>query len=114
MAGLSLRVVFGDDAKIGPGKVALLEEVEAKGSIRAAAAAMGMSYRQAWLLIHNLETTFGGPVLDKTTGGKRGGGAKLNKLGHAIVTHYRAMERDAAKATARDFRALQRLVKRDA
>lgn len=111
MAGLALRIVFGNDAKVGPGKVALMEFIEAKGSIRAAAAAMEMSYRQAWLLIQNLEATFGAPVLDRATGGRNGGGAKLNSLGRAIVKHYRAMERDAAKATAKDFKALQRLVK---
>jgi molybdate transport system regulatory protein len=99
--------------KLGPGKVTLLELIEEKGSIRAAAAAMDMSYRRAWLLIRELETIFGAPVLDRATGGRHGGGAKPNALGKAIMTRYRAMERDAAVALGKNLKALEKLAGRN-
>ncbi len=109
MAKLALRIVFDKTHKIGPGKVALLEFIAEKGSIRAAAPCMDMSYRQAWLLIKNLEEIFGAPVLDRATGGKSGGGAAPNALGRAIMERYRRMERDTATALAKDLKALEKL-----
>ena len=38
------------------------------------------------------------------------GGAHLTPLGHAIVTHYRAIESKAAKAAASHIAALQEAV----
>jgi molybdate transport system regulatory protein len=37
-------------------------------------------------------------------GGQKGGGATLTPLGHAIVQEYRAMERKARQAVARQLR----------
>ena len=64
MAQLSIRIDFGPEFRIGPGKIALLEQVAALGSISAAGRAMEMSYRRAWELIDDLNTTFGKPVVD--------------------------------------------------
>ena len=41
-------------ARIGPGKVALLEEIARSGSISAAGRALKMSYRRAWELVEDL------------------------------------------------------------
>ncbi|MGV8995757.1 MAG: winged helix-turn-helix domain-containing protein [Parvibaculaceae bacterium] len=110
MSKIAFRIVFDGDHKLGPGKVALLEHIEREGSIRAAAIAMGMSYRRAWLLIANMEEMFGAPVLNRVTGGRQGGGAKPNALGRAIATRYRAMEKATDKALAKDLKALEKLV----
>ena len=48
---LGIRIDLGDDAWIGPGKVALLEEIERTGSISAAGRGLSMSYRLAWELV---------------------------------------------------------------
>jgi molybdate transport system regulatory protein len=50
--GLRLRVVFGPERFLGPGKAELLERIEAEGSLTAAAAAMGLSYRRGWALLN--------------------------------------------------------------
>lgn len=42
------RVYFGESLPIGPGKIDLLQEIEKTRSI-AAARAMGMPYKRAWL-----------------------------------------------------------------
>lgn len=110
MSKIAFRIVFDEDHKLGPGKVSLLEHIEREGSIRAAAVAMGMSYRRAWMLIANLEEIFGAPVLDRVTGGRQGGGATPNALGRAIVARYRAMEKATDQALAKDLKALEKLV----
>jgi molybdate transport system regulatory protein len=110
LSKIAFRVVFDEAHKLGPGKVSLLEHIERAGSIRAAALAMGMSYRRAWMLIANLEEMFGAPVLTRVTGGRQGGGAKPNALGKAIAARYRAMEKTTATALAKDLKALEKLV----
>lgn len=106
MTRLTIRIDFDGGEPFGPGKARLLELIEEKGSIRAAAAAMGMSYRQAWLLVAAVESTFGAPVLNTVTGGARGGGATLTGLGHMILSRYRAIEARAARAAAKELSAL--------
>lgn len=112
MARLTVRIDFGGEAgAVGPGKVKLLELVEREGSIRKAAMAMDMSYRQAWLLVQALEESFGQPLVATATGGAKGGGAKLTSLGEAVLARYRAIEKRAAGATAAELKALENLAK---
>jgi molybdate transport system regulatory protein len=98
MTRLTIRIDFGNGMALGPGKVRLLELVDESGSIREAARKMRMSYRQAWLLLHSLAETFGDPLVETSTGGRAGGGARLTATGRLVVTSYRALERAAAKA----------------
>ncbi len=107
MAKLTLRVEFGPERAIGPGKARLLELIRDTGSISAAGRAMGMSYRRAWLLIDNLNRCFREPVVATQLGGRSGGGATLTALGEAVVAHYRAMESEAEAAVAARLRDLQ-------
>src|SRR5690606_18524654 len=51
---LWIKLRFGDDDEVGPGKIALLRRIEEQRSISGAARAMNMSYRRAWLLIDEL------------------------------------------------------------
>lgn len=106
MADLSIRIDFGPDHRIGPGKIALLEQIAALGSISAGGRAMDMSYRRAWELIEELNTIFGKPVVESRSGGKKGGGATLTPLGLSLISRYRAMERAAEAATAPHLAAL--------
>jgi molybdate transport system regulatory protein len=95
---LSLRIDFAEGRRLGPGKVLLLEAVDQHGSISAAGRAIGMSYKRAWDLIAEMNQIFAGPVVDSKSGGKQGGGATLTVLGKRVVTTYRTMEKQAAKA----------------
>jgi molybdate transport system regulatory protein len=108
MARLSIRIAFEGAEPFGPGKVRLLELIEKEGSIRAAATAMHMSYRHAWLLLQSLEDTFGAPVIATSTGGAGGGGAKLTELGRKLVERYRMIEVNAARAAAAELDELSR------
>jgi molybdate transport system regulatory protein len=103
---LSLRIDFAEGRRLGPGKVLLLEAVNEHGSISAAGRAIGMSYKRAWDLIDELNKIFAGPVVESKSGGKQGGGATLTELGQRVVTSYRKMEEQAAKANTAEMTKL--------
>jgi len=94
MTGVSIRfrVDFAPDCAIGPGKIALLEGIRSTGSLSSAARALKMSYRRAWLLLEDLNTSFQQPVAELSVGGKGGGGASLTPFGSELVLAYRAFE----------------------
>ncbi|MDX3809296.1 winged helix-turn-helix domain-containing protein [Bosea thiooxidans] len=107
MPSLSLRIQLDPEGRIGPGKIELLEKIAALGSISAAGRSMEMSYRRAWDLVEELNTLFGQPVVERQVGGKNGGGAKLTRLGEALVSRFRAVEKAATAAAAEHLAALQ-------
>jgi molybdate transport system regulatory protein len=107
MASLSLRVDLDPGGRIGPGKVELLEHIAAFGSISEGARRMNMSYKRAWLLVEEMNRTFGKPVVAASKGGRRGGGTRLTGVGLAVVGRFRAIERAAADAAAKHVAALQ-------
>ncbi len=107
MPSLSLRINLDPAGRIGPGKIDLLEEIAAFGSISAAARNMKMSYKRAWDLVEEMNRLFGKPLVSAQVGGKRGGGAKLTPAGLAVVSRFRAIERAAASAAAQHISALQ-------
>lgn len=95
---LFLRVDFPDGRRLGPGKIMLLEAIREHRSILSAAKAIGMSYRRAWLLVDELDRMFEQRVI-VTFPGRRGAGTEVTAFGERIIALYRAMERQAAKAT---------------
>ena len=90
-----MKVDFGTGARLGPGKVRLLECIAETGSISAAARQMEMSYRRAWMLIDELNGIFGKPVVETAAGGSGGGGAKVTDFGKRIVVVFRELEKQA-------------------
>ncbi len=105
-----LRIKNGADIAVGPGKIALLEAIAEIGSITAAARALGMSYRRAWLLIDTMNRCFKARVVETEAGGNRGGGTQLTAVGAEVVRRYRSIETRAAKAGASEIAALTRLL----
>jgi len=103
-----LRITKGDEIAIGPGKIDLLEAIGRHGSLSAAARALGMSYRRAWLLLETMNRCFTAPVVSTAAGGSGGGGSVLTPLGHEIVERYRRIEDEAARATRRDLNGIAR------
>jgi len=106
MPRLTLRIDFDQHRAIGPGKIKLLEFIDALGSISGAGRQMGMSYRRAWLLVHSLNRCFREPLVASHVGGAHGGGAALTLAGAAVVRHYRAVEAAAQAAGAAHIDAL--------
>ncbi len=108
---LRIRIVFGDEEMIGPGKAELLERIDRCGSIAAAGREMGMSYKRAWQLIGTLNAMFCNPLVDSTRGGPGGGGAVLTDAGRTVLSLYRAFESDAADAGAARLGEMQALLR---
>ena len=75
MPSISLRINLDPEGRLGPGKVDLLENIAAFGSISAAARGMDMSYKRAWDLVEEMNRLFPTPLVAAKTGGKKGGGA---------------------------------------
>lgn len=109
-ATLSLRVKLGAESFLGPGKVALLRNIDRLGSISAAAREMGMSYRRAWLLIDSLNRLLPEPVLATELGGAKGGGASLTPTGRRLLDIYLAIEARSAEAASAELGELDRLL----
>ncbi|MCD0487795.1 LysR family transcriptional regulator [Pedobacter sp. MC2016-14] len=75
-------IEFSDEKIFGPGRVELLERIQASGSIRQAALQMKMSYKQAWDMINHMNTHFSSAVVITSRGGKGGGNAEVTE--HAL------------------------------
>ena len=104
---LTVRVDFGSDRALGPGKIKLLETIGKTGSITQAGRALGMSYRRAWLLVDDLNHSFREAVVIKKPGGVQGGGATLTKFGRELIAKYRAIETKATAMATRQLRELE-------
>jgi molybdate transport system regulatory protein len=106
---LSIRIDLASGAQIGPGKIAVLEEIARAGSISGAGRALGMSYRRTWELVEDLNRNLGTQVVETAAGGSGGGGAVLTKAGKAVVNSYRAIQMDTALAARKHLLALNRM-----
>ena len=98
-----LRIDLRPDCSIGPGKIALLEQIERSGSLSKAARTLKMSYRRAWLLLEDLNRTLGQPVTTATVGGAGGGGARITPFGQHVVAAFREIERSAVSSATQQL-----------
>jgi len=105
-ARVSIRLDLSNGARVGPGKIALLEAIAQHGSISGAGRALRMSYRRAWELVEDLNRHLGTPAVAANTGGSGGGGARLTAAGAALVAAYRAIEQASAAAAAPHLEAI--------
>ena len=97
--------LMGETKCFGPGPMQLLKGVEESGSLHQSAAAMGMSYSKAWKLLQSLEQEWGTPLLERHTGGKRGGGSALTREGKLLLSEYEAMLQEVSACTKDAFAA---------
>jgi molybdate transport system regulatory protein len=85
------KVWVEKDGKLlmGWGRATLLERVDQLGSISAAARSMKLAYRNAWLWIEAMNRLADKPLVEKSTGGARGGYARLTDEGRRIIEEYK-------------------------
>ncbi len=72
----------------------LLERIDATGSISAAASAMGMSYKAAWEAVETVNNLSEQSLVERKTGGQKGGGTTLTTYGRRVVGAYRRLEQE--------------------
>ena len=84
-----LRIQFyAKEKSFGPGIAKLLQRVEDRHSLRAAAMSMDMAYSKAWTMVRNCEAALDMKLLNYSTGGKNGGGAVLTSEAKQLLQMY--------------------------
>lgn len=100
---------LSDDFLMGPRYLRLLEGIARSGSIRAACAATGMSYRSCLDRLRRMERVLGAPVVVTRRGGEERGGAELTPLGEQLVSLFHCWREELARAGEAAYRrALER------
>jgi molybdate transport system regulatory protein len=107
LPSLSVRIDLDTEGRIGPGKIQLLENIRACGSISAAGRAMDMSYKRAWDLVDEINRLCGREAVERQVGGRNGGGAILTPFGLSLVARYRKIERSVESAARKELFALR-------
>ena len=83
-----LWLSLGGENVLGRERIRLLREIDATGSITAAALAAGISYKTAWDALDRLNRLAEVPLVESSTGGKRGGGSRLTGHGRKLLETY--------------------------
>ena len=73
---------------LGEGKWKLLTAIKETGSLKAAVESMGLSYRQTWTKLKEIEEKLGFPILEYSRGGAEGGHTSLTPQGEKIVEFF--------------------------
>lgn len=107
-----LRLMLDDEIAFGPGKADLLDAIHATGSIAAAGKQLGMSYRRAWLLVDSMNRCFLRPLVETSTGGSRGGGARVTDQGLDVLKRYRQLQVNVQQLTGEYFPELKPLLRK--
>ena len=102
---LKCKVWLEKDGKLcfGAGRARILKAVDQTGSLNAAARELGLSYRHAWSQIHTAEQRLGEPLLLRTRGGNRRGGAELTDYAREVMRRFESLEREVRDFTDRRF-----------
>lgn len=72
-------------------RMALLQAIDETGSISAGARKIGLSYKAAWDAVDTMNTLAADVLVERTTGGQRGGGARLTQRAKNIVSLYHTL-----------------------
>jgi molybdate transport system regulatory protein len=93
-------------------RIRLLEAIAEHGSITRAASTLPLSYKAAWDALDAMNNLAPHPLVERTAGGRQGGGTRLTDAGRELVAMYRALEREQQRAL--DSLAPQRARQRSA
>ncbi len=108
-ACLFIRLDFAGKPSLGPVRIGILEAIDRFGSVTDAAKAVGMTYRQTWFLVHEMNKRLVEPPVQIRRSG-RSSGAILTPSGKAIVSNFRKMERHAYRSLKKYCDAMELLV----
>lgn len=108
---------------LGDTRIRLLEEIERHGSISQAAKHVPLSYKTAWDAVDAMNNLAEAPLVERSTGGRQGGGTHLTVYGRKVVALYRAMAAEYQRSLdhlaarmgdleAGDLREFQNLLRR--
>lgn len=75
-----------------PHRIALLQHIAEQGSITRAAKSAGLSYKATWDAIDELNNLAHQPLVERSVGGRGGGGAKLSAEGERVLRLYQRLQ----------------------
>lgn len=78
----------------GHGRIDLLQRIDQTGSISQAAKSIGMSYKTAWDAVDAMNNLSGAPLVERSTGGKGGGGTHLTERGKRLIASFHRIEQE--------------------
>jgi molybdate transport system regulatory protein len=102
-AKLKVWVVFNNQVKFGDGRADLLELIDELGSIKQAVHRIGMSYRNAWGYLRELERAAGFKFLERPSGGGPASGTRLTRRGKEFLARYWRFRQGADALVSRRF-----------
>jgi molybdate transport system regulatory protein len=76
----------------GHGRIDLLQRIAESGSISQAAKSIGMSYKAAWDAVNAMNNLSGAPLVERSTGGKGGGGTHVTERGQRLIASFKLIE----------------------
>ena len=76
----------------GKGRIELLSQINSSGSISQAAKNMKMSYKAAWDAVDMMNNLAGETLVERSKGGKGGGGAQLTERGKRMIRNFGIIE----------------------
>lgn len=86
---------------LGDTRIRLLEAIAEHGSISQAAKAVPLSYKAAWDAVDAMNNLAETPLVERSVGGKHGGGTSLTEYGRRVIAMYRAVEQEYQEALDR-------------
>lgn len=96
-----LQLSKGAEGRIGEARIQLLQAIAEKGSISAAAKAVGLSYKGAWDAVQALNNLFERPLVLARPGGRAGGTASVTPAGEAVISAFHQLEAALSQAAVR-------------
>jgi len=82
---------------LGGDRIILLEKIDEHGSITKAVKAVGISYKTAWDTINLVNNLAEKPLVDRSAGGKGGGGTSLTAEGKKVINQFKTIQEEHRK-----------------
>ena len=96
----------GSEPFFGPGVRTLLEWIREEGSVRDACEKMGLSYSKGRKMLDRAEKELGYTIVERSPGGKNGGGARVSDEGLKLLEKYERFEKELIETAADKYREI--------
>ena len=100
---LRVWIMFGEDLKFGAGRARLLQLIDELRSLKQAAQALEMSYRNAWGYLRELEKAAGFKFVERVPGGGPESGMRLTSAAKRFLERYQKFRNGLDAAARRQF-----------
>lgn len=93
----SLWLSRSENRFLGGDRIELLEKIDELGSITKAAKVVGISYKTAWDTVNMINNLAEKPLVDRSAGGKGGGGTRLTAEGIKVIEQFKTIQEEHRK-----------------